>query len=153
MKLWIYVLLAFFSFWTLSQVAEQHRPDSEITAESNDGIYVWERRHGIFYPSGVYCSYPQPHFRRFGPCPPFIISRWKIDFNDISEKPNPAEQYINQLFETAFLGSAQSQYLLGFRYHKGKTFKEDPIKAFAWYTLADQKRLFFRPFYAKPTRS
>ena len=139
MKLLIYVLLAFFSFWTPSQTMEKLYNDAEVV-ESWSGyeIDVWERRSGVFYPSGIYCPYPRPHFRRWGPCPPFFLSRWKIDFNDIREPSNPAEQYIDQLFETAFLGSAQSQYLLGYRYHKGKTFKEDPIKAFAWYSLADQ---------------
>ena len=138
MKLWVYILLAFFS-WALSQAEERHYPNSEITENwNNEGIDVWEIRTGTVYPSGIYCSYPRPHFRIFGPCPSFIISSWKIDFNRIREKPNPAEQYINQLFDTAFLGSARSQYLLGYRYHKGKTFKEDPIKAFAWYSLADQ---------------
>ena len=95
---------------------------------------------GSYLGSGIYCDgYPRPYIQRFGgPCLyhyPLLEWEMRLDFRQNTE--NPAKKYVDNLFSSAFLGSAKSQYILGWRYHKGKTVKQNFPKAYAWYTVAD----------------
>ena len=103
--------------------------------DSNENTIVYVRHFPSYHrPVGFFCSYPRRTFDWPYSCPYYPF--WETRFQYKKEEKPVSQSYIQQLFDSAFLGSAHAQYVIGYRYQEGKTFKKDLSRAYAWYQVA-----------------